>query len=217
MKTYTLNIEREDTRSNDNTLSSLKINDVIVNVIKGTYEYEIELPNNTLKTQVDLTLSNDKAEVSYKDIDLVEGENNLLITVTSENKLKQDYNIKIKRLTIEEEEARKHYLENIVIEGYNFEFDKDVFEYDLQVNKDDRSLKIKVLPEENIDITILNNGNLVNNSKVIIKVKDDAGEKSYTINIHKENNVINYICYGVFGLGVVMFISSIIYVSKKRK
>ena len=215
-KTYTLNIEREDRRSNDNTLLSLKINDVIVKLSNDNLSYEIELPNKEEKTIIEATPTNDKAKVSYQDIDLLEGDNDLVITVTSENGLKKEYNIKIKRLTLEEEEARKHYLENIIIEGYDFVFRYDVKEYDLTINNNEDSLKITTVPKEDIEVSILGNGRLQNNSKVTINVKDDRGENTYIINIYKKSDILVYVCYSVFGAGLMLFISSIIYLRRKK-
>lgn len=216
-KTYTLNIEREDSRSDDNTLSSLKINDVIVKLSKDNSSYEIELPNKEEKTNIEVEPTNDKAKVTYKDIDLLEGDNDLVITVISENGLKKEYNIKIKRLTLEEEEARKHYLENIIIEGYDFVFRYDIKEYDLTINSNEDSLKISTVPKDDIEVSILGNGRLQNNSKVTINVKDDRGDNTYIINIYKKSDILVYVCYSVFGAGLMLFISSIIYLRRKKK
>ena len=96
-------------------------------------------------------------------------------------------------------------------------FNKNVNTYDLTIKDDVSSLKIKVLPENELATTILGNGNLKNGSKISIKVIDDGGEKEYIINIHKEGITLNIICYSVFGVGVILFISSIMYYRKKRK
>ncbi len=217
LKTYTLNIEREDTRNTDSSLLSLKINEQEITLVKDKYEYEIEVLNSEVKTNVLYTSNSDKAKVTYEDIELLEGDNELLITVTAENGSKSEYKIKIKRLTIMEEEARKHYLESINVEGYSLNFNKDITSYDLTVKNDVDSLIINVLPEDDIATTILGNGNLENGSKINIKVIDDGGEKNYTINIHKEKNTLDIICYSVFALGIIIFITSIIYYKKKSK
>ena len=75
-----------------------------------------------------------------------------------------------------------------------------------------------ILSPNGIKNEILNNENLENGSKIIIKVTDDLGNYEYTINILKDNEtLINIICYSVFGIGVGSLVSSIIYVINKKK
>ena len=213
-KTYTLNIEREDTRSSDNTLSSLSINGKEVTLEKDKYEYEIDITKETVKTEVNYKTTDDKATVKYQDIEFSEEEDNiLLIEVTSEDNKKAEYKIKINLV-----EAPKHLLENITIKGYNFPFNKETKTYDLDITKETNELEITVSPKDNVDVVVVGNRDLKDNSTVTIQVTDDDGEKTYTMNMHKESDrIINIICYSVFGLGIVMFLASVIYATKKKK
>ena len=72
-------------------------------------------------------------------------------------------------------------------------------------------LEIIVNPDT-IKYEVLNNNTLKNKSKVVIKVVDDEGNYEYTINIIKEEpkpeTSFNTICYLVFGIGVIAFVSS---------
>ena len=56
-KTYSLVINRIDNRDNDNTLSSLKINDVEIKLDKTKFEYTYEVENNVTEAKVVATLS----------------------------------------------------------------------------------------------------------------------------------------------------------------
>lgn len=213
VKTYTLNINRDKT---DNFLSSLIINNVKVLLENNKLDYEITLPNSEEKTNVSLKASDNKSKVAYEDIPLEVGENILSIKVTLNNKT-NEYKIKIIREEMEEEPEVIGTLEKIIIAGYDFPFDKNVFEYDLNVSENTNSLNISITPNDNIDFSVFNNGRLSNNSKVTIRIKDSEGIKNYYINIHKPNTKLtNIICYSVFIIGLLIFITSIVY-AKKRK
>lgn len=220
VKTYKLNIIREDNRNSDKTLSKLVVNGVEVKLISSIFEYRVDVRYKYTKSEIEAVPTNANAKVEFTDIDLVDGENTpIIIKVTSENDEVQEYKIIINRLS---EAESKIVLENIVVDGYDFVFDINKFTYDLNLNDGDNKLNITVVPEENLEHTILGNENLRDGSTVIIRVIDDNGEKSYTINIHQELDKImgipvDIFCYIIFGIGVVSLIGSIIYVTKKNK
>ena len=215
-KTYTLNITRKDDRDTDTTLSSLQINGENITLENDKYEYEIKVKYNVLKTEIKATANSEKAKVEYKDIDLSVGDNEVKIKVTAEKGDKKEYLVKIVRLS---EEESKVLLENISIVNYSLPFKLDKETYDLDVEKNTKELKIVIAPE-NIEKEISGNENLSDGSKVTIKIKDDNGEKSYVINIHKpkdNSELMNIISYAVFGVGVILLITSIIVAIKRKK
>lgn len=223
VKSYVLNINREDDRNSNKTLSKLVVNDEEVILSSSIFEYRVDVRYKYERSEIIATPTSEKATVSYNNIDLVDGENTpIVITVTAENGEKQEYKLVINRLS---EEMSKVVLQNIVIEGYEFPFDPKIESYNLTLKNNDKSLKINILPKENIEYDIINNENLGDGSTVIIRVNDDDGERRYKINIYKENDEIlgidtNIFCYIVFGIGVISLISSITYVTiinKKRK
>ena len=129
----------------------------------------------------------------------------------------------------------KHLLEYINIEGYNFRFEKDAYEYNLEINENDNKLVITTAPSDGITVKVTGNENLKNNSKVVITVQDDEGSHTYTINIikrsstpeepakvepetkQKDNSYIIWICLGAALLLVITTIVIIILVNKKKK
>ena len=132
------------------------------------------------------------------------------------------------------EYREKHILEKIEILEGNLYFEKNVYSYNLEVGENVDRLTISYIPDydDEIKVDITGNANLKNNSKVTIKVKDDEGDHTYTINIIKRssvtpvvpekddedsNKMIIWICLGACLLLVITTIVIIILVNKKKK
>jgi len=224
-KVYTLTINRADDRSDVAQLSLLKINDNLIELKDDVYEYELTLPYKQEKTVVEANAM-DKGKIDYKDIDLKVGDNELIIKVTSEKETTKQYKIKIKRQTEEESRA---VLENIKINGYELNFSTGINNYELEIDKNDEELEFEFFSNdlESITYNVVGNKELKNGSVITINVKDDLGDYVYTINIIKEVEPklilgflsLKVLCYIIFGIGVALFIGSLIYifVLKNRK
>ena len=81
-------------------------------------------------------------------------------------------------------------LKELVVEGYDLNFQEDKNTYDLLLSKDEKSLKIKaVSPSDDIKVTISGNENLkVGENKISILLEDKEGNKNtYTIIATKKN------------------------------
>lgn len=93
--------------SDDNTLTYLEVAGVEIELQDDVYNYEITVSNDVTATDLKYILSNMAANVSLTNVpeELVEGENEIVITVTSESGISQEYVIKVVReeLVIEEE------------------------------------------------------------------------------------------------------------------
>lgn len=79
------------------------------------------------------------------------------------------------------------YLSDLKIDGYDIDFRKDIFNYDLTIG-DESSLNITPsVDNNNLTFEIYNNENLVNGSKIYIEVRNKNDEiQTYYINITKE-------------------------------
>ena len=213
IKTYTLNINREDNRSHDNTLFYLYVNNHEIVLADEVYKYEVVVPHDVVKTKIKAMPNSEKAIVKYEDIILADGENNVSISITAEDGKEREYEINVVR---ENEPIKEEIvLSNIEITGYNINFSKDTHEYTLKIDKDTDELEIKVIPD-NIDFEVINNKKLHDGNTVLIKVNDSKGLHEYKINIEKDSVINNVICYGVFGIGLVSFILSIIYFKSRK-
>lgn len=222
IKTYTININREDGRSGDIGTNSITVNNIPLVLTPGVYEYDIKLKYNNEKSNVIVVPTNEKTTVTLSDIDLKVGLNTLKFKLKAENETEQEYTIKITRLS---EEESKVYLNKIEVIGYDLGFSKDVTTYNLTLPKNVKTLEFKSFPDDpDVSLTITGNSDLKNGSIITIKVNDDSEIKNtYTINIHKNNDLIfgfislNILCYIIFGVGLIFFVSSIIYSIKKKR
>ena len=209
-KVYTLNIELKDNRDSDTSLKSLKINDEVINLVDKVYKYEITVPKNVLKTNIEAISTSDKAEVNYKDIELSPGDNEIKIEVIAENEDKKEYVINV--IQSEDEKVDKN-LQSITVEGYDLDFKLDKKEYTLKISSDTDSLKI-ILKPSNIAYEILGNDDLHNGSVITIKIGDEA---EYKIKVEKEINKTNPIIYIVIGVLLISLVITVIYLIRKKK
>ena len=212
-KVYTLNVNREDNRSDVAELSYLKVNNEEIELLKDVYEYDVEVLFRHTKTFVEASVSG-IATIEYKDIDLKVGNNKLVIKVISEKETEKEYKINVKRLT---EEESKAVLENIKVKGYELNFTKDINNYNLRIDKNVEMLEFEFISNdlESIIYNVDGNNNLKKGSVVTLNVKDDLGEYVYNINIDKEEEAklilgfltLDQICYIVFIIGVITFVN----------
>ena len=212
---YTINIMRDDKRSNNSLLSSLEINNKKVELKDDELSYIITLDNQNERTNVSLETQSDKASVEYEDIELNEGENNLLIRVTAENGHQSEYNIKIYRTNAKTSVP----FENISVSEYELNFDTNKFEYDLYFDEIPKELDFKINPQE-VLYEISNNENLKNDSVVIVKIIGDGNVRSYAFNIHDKTNMhenVNLIYYVFLGISFLILIISIVHAVKINK
>ncbi len=86
--------------------------------------------------------------------------------------------------------SSNNYLNSLIIEGYEIDFNKNKHNYNITVDNDVNTLNLQVeLEDAKATYTILGNDDLeANNYKVKIEVVAENGEKStYTINVKKQN------------------------------
>lgn len=220
VKTYKLNITKEDTRTDKALLNSLIVNDNMVSLKDNVFEYNVEVNNDVEKSIIKATPV-EGAKVSFKDIDLKIGDNTVLIKVTSEKGTVKDYKINIKRLTVEESKVA---FEKIIVKDYDINFNKDKMIYELKLPEEVSKLTISLTPESNkVKGTVVGNLDLKDGSTIKINVEDSYGKYTYTINIVKEKVKLfglvteEQLAYIVFALGLFCFILSIIkYINVKK-
>lgn len=223
---YRLNITREDTRSTDTTLSSLTVDGVSVdNFRSNVYKY------NVLKYRVDNlnivgTPNDEKATVTVTPpANVVAGDNNYIITVTSENGNTANYTIIVNNVV----ENINKKLKNLSVKGYQIDFDKNNNRYEISYNKEKfKDLHIYFSTVSNNDlVTAVLSPDINNNSEALSKLKPgdeitvtvtgiDNESLEYTIVITKDNRISFFLLLEVFLMLVIIIFVAIVLVKRKQ-
>lgn len=187
VKTYTINVNRKDNRSSNNTLKTLTLSKGKIDFEPNKTDYTITVPNEITSIEVKATAADTKSKVEIigNNKELVVGENIITIKVTAENQSVKEYKIKV----IKEDKVivtSSNKLKELKVEGYELDFKEDVYSYDLKVKES--KLKITATPsDENAKYKITGNDKLKNGSIILITVTDkDGNNLIYKINIEKD-------------------------------
>ncbi len=207
--TYTIIVTRE--KSNDNKLTEITVNDKKIKVNEEDLKYEVNVNYDVEKVEVSAIPSHEKAQVEISQLEkLVEGDNEILITVTAPNGEIKVYSLNVKR---DKEISSNSKLEYVKVNGYNIDFSSNVTKYTLKIN-DEKELNLDVKCEhEKAKYVISGNKNLENGSVIKIKVTaEDLTETTYEIKIEKEEKksgfpiVIPIVIVGLAVLGYVIYL-----------
>lgn len=203
-----INENHEEPKSSNNSLKSLSISEgtLTPEFNRATTSYEVEFADDfDINALTSISVSAEKEDSKAKisgtgSYDLVEGENNLYVTVTAENGSQKTYTIKLNKVhKIEQSDLRISTLEvNMIDEDNNFikatldkDFDPETFEYTLDVEKNIKALDVDAKVErEGIIIKIDGTENLkAGENTVTITLtseKDENIKTVYEIKVNKE-------------------------------
>lgn len=195
-KTYNISVTREDTRSSDNSLSSLIVGNNKV-VLSNENEYTVSIDAKESKVEVKATLSNNKASfvdgfgerVGNNAVTLSGEVTSLNIKVKAENGSIRDYKINIKKTNFKNSDAT---LKSLTIEKVDFDFKSNVYEYNLSVKNDIIIIKLKAVPNDSKAIVDYKETVSLKNglNEVIIKVTAEDGKvQEYKLNITREEEI----------------------------
>ena len=220
VKTYKINVTREDNRSSNNYLSKLILNEGKISFDKETLEYETTVLYEIDKIEVEAETEDNKAKCEVKGNDkLIVGENIITIKVTAENESVKTYKIKVIRKEESETLSNNSNLSSLNIEEYPINFNTNQYEYNLKI-KEETTLNITYETEETGSVvTVHGNEELKNGSLIRVKVTaEDGTETEYKIRIEKEeNSILMYIVIGSTLLLIIIIIIMIILTKKKKK
>lgn len=224
--------ENENQEKSDNTnLKSLEVTPTGLSPAFSnvTTEYTMTVDSEVDKIEVKAVAEDEKAKVSISGNDDLEvGTNTIKIKVTAEDGTERTYVI-----TVTKEEKEQLKLSEILIEGLPLkpEFDENVYEYTIDLDKSDISeLNITAKPsKKSAEVEIVGNTELKPGENVItILVKSSDGEEITTYQITanlpemvqdiataENDNLYKYI--GIGAAVVVLIIIVIVVVRKSRK
>ncbi len=206
--TYTIKITRE--KNDDATLKSLMLNDKEVELQKDVLLYNEYVNNDVVKATIKAEATDSGATVQIDEIkELKEGINKVNITVISASGKKNIYVLNIVRDKLISENSK---LKKITIANHNIDFNSNVYEYVVNVDKDENKLDITVETDHpKAKYLIIGNKNLRNNSVIKIKVtaEDDKTVSMYEIKINKNGEFNNF--FLIIPFAILLVIAFIVY------
>lgn len=217
IKTYTINITREDTRATNNYLK-----DIIINGGKVPIDFNKMVLDYTLKTykldtlDIEATPEDSTSTVNVvKPNNLIVGENTVKISVKSQSGKEQIYTLVI----INSDTQIDTKLKNLSVKDHQINFDPNKLDYEIVFDKSmEDGLKIYATTNtKDAQIEITDNDNLKVGSKIkIIVSAEDGSQTIYTITITKDNR-INFFMLLELVIIVVLIVLIIIQIIKRNK
>ena len=189
-KTIALNVPKPPEKSSNNNLKSLYTGYYLAPAFnKSKTYYTMTVPETVYKIKVSAKAEDNRAKVYVSgDTNLKVGRNNVYITVTAENGSKKTYQIAVNKTS--NPELANAYLDSMAIEGFNIDFDKGVFEYNLgNVSPSMTNLNITAYTEYKNASFVIEGNELKegdNTVKVIVTAANKSTKLEYLIKLYKE-------------------------------
>ena len=217
-KIYKIIVNRADDRSNNALLSSLTIDNGKLNFDKNIFVYDVRVLNEIDTINVVAASEDTKAKVDLETPKkLTVGDNKVVVKVTAENGSTQEYIINIKRLEEGEVLGDNPNAANIIITGYNINFNPTVTSYNLKLDNKTKKLNISVImQEEGATYQINGNNDLKDGDIITINTTSmDGTQNTYKIIIEKSHMML-YILIIAIVLLIGSIVAIVIVVLKKK-
>lgn len=194
IKTYTIKITREDSRSKNNYLKTLELSQGNIVFDKTVQNYTFTVNNDVTGLLIKATAEDVKSKVSGAGTKALKvGTNTFTISVKAENGSIRKYVINVTRLDESNIASNNNKLSELSIENYQFEFKADVLKYNITI-EDETELNLFYLTEDEGASVIVNGNNDLKDGSVIdiIVTASDGSVREYKINISKnQSGVVN--------------------------
>ena len=191
-KDYVITVNRQDTRSTNNNLKSLEIEEGKLNkeFKSDVLEYQMKVLYDVTKLNIKYETEEEHAKVEVLgDVNkLKENENIITLKVTSEKGDVKEYKLVVTRLKEGETLGNNPDISELNIKGYDINFSKDKQVYSLKIEKE-KTLNIEVILEDpTSSYKITGNNDLKDGSIIKINTTSkDGSTREYQIVIEKEN------------------------------
>lgn len=196
LETYVINITKEDNRSSDNSLSSLKVGTTQV-ILSDKLEYDVYVDSKLKSVELTATLKDTKSnfvsgygERTGSNSILLNGETTKVeVKVSAENESVRTYLVNIIKKDYKD---TTNTLKSLKIDKIPFDFKSNIYEYDLTVENDISEIKIDLeKTSDKSSVEYLENVKLTEGiNNLIIKVIAESGDiKEYKINITRNELV----------------------------
>ena len=194
---YTLKFIKNDSRSNDGSLSSLTVGGQEINLKDDVFEYTAFVPNSTKSVEITATIKDNKASfiqgygerIGNNAVSLSGETTNIELKVKAENEEIKTYKITIKKTDYKNNDAT---LKTLTIKDVNFNFNSNITSYDIEVENNIDKVSIEAIPNNDKATANYNKEISLNEglNKVTIQVTaEDGTEKSYRLNITRKEKV----------------------------
>lgn len=215
-------------KDNNSFLKNLGVNGYSIEFNKEKLSYEIIVDGKVDNLDIYYETESDKATVAITNDKNINMNNPIVVSVTAEDGSKKDYTISLKNKTL----SNNVNVKKMTIDNYEFIFEQDNHDYDLIIKNEDVSLVYNIeLEDNNARYEIEGNSDLVNGSKIIVKViAEDGTESLYNFNIIKESaskqakkkngvliSFLVIIILGIIGVVAFKFIRNMIPAKKDEK
>ena len=173
----------------DTTLKSLSIDKGNIDFKSDVFEYKMLVEYSVNKLEIEAVPTNKNAKVKIEQEDLVVGLNTIKIIVTNDQ-ASSEYTLLVTR----EENIDKSLanLKSLSVKEYaKLDFDENVLDYTLKFSEIPKSLTIDAKAvSKDTKVEILNNKDLKDNSKVVVKVSlnDSTISREYTLKLVKNEH-----------------------------
>ena len=207
-KDYVITVNRQDTRSTNNNLKSLEIEEGKLNkeFKSDVLEYQMKVLYDVTKLNIKYETEEEHAKVEVLgDVNkLKENENIITLKVTSEKGDVKEYKLVVTRLKEGETLGNNPDISELNIKGYYINFSKDKQVYSLKIEKE-KTLNIEVILEDpTSSYKITGNNDLKDGSIIKINTTSkDGSTREYQIVIEKENKIFLYIIGTILILSIV--------------
>lgn len=207
-KDYVITVNRQDTRSTNNNLKSLEIEEGKLNkeFKSDVLEYQMKVLYDVTKLNIKYEAEEEHAKVEVLgDVNkLKENENIITLKVTSEKGDVKEYKLVVTRLKEGETLGNNPDISELNIKGYDINFSKDKQVYSLKIEKE-KTLNIEVILEDpTSSYKITGNNDLKDGSIIKINTTSkDGSTREYQIVIEKENKIFLYIIGTILILSIV--------------
>lgn len=196
-KTYTITVTREDTRSKNNNLSSIKLSTGTLSpsFSSGRTTYNVSVPFEVSSIKVDATVEDSKSKVTISGgSSLKAGKvTNVTIKVTAENGAVKTYTVKVTRGKDPNAQDEKNTNNNLASLNLGEDvtlspkFDKKTTSYTAEVPYSIKSINIEAIAEDEafakVDISGENNLQVGENEIKIVVTAEDGTPKEYIVKV----------------------------------
>lgn len=211
IKTYTINITREDGKSRNNNLKELILSSGKITFDKDNLNYNVTVEYEIEKLTINATPEDSKAKVVYQKENILKvGENKITITVEAENKSTKNYTITVTRKEEGKKLSNVSSLSSLYIDGKQIILNENQTEYTYQTKQTAANVKA-TSTDSNANITVIGNNSIKDGSIIqVIVTAEDQSTTIYKIKIEKkqeDNNILLIILIStiIIVIGIVTF------------